>query len=83
MPKDQTSPQEDNIQNLYFEEAYAKLGEILESVENGGVRLADSTQIYERGMGLATYCNHLLDKAKLRITEITQNNSHPSVLEDE
>ena len=83
MPQDQTSQQEDNIQDLNFEEAYSKLGEIVESLENGGLTLAESTQIYERGMGLATYCNHLLDKAKLRITEITQNNSHSSLLEDE
>ena len=29
MPQDQTSQQEDNIQNLNFEEAYSKLGEIV------------------------------------------------------
>ena len=43
MPQDQTSQQEDNIQNLNFEEAYSKLGEIVESLENGGLTLAEST----------------------------------------
>ena len=55
MPQDQTSQQEDNLQNLNFEEAYSRLGEIVESLENGGLTLAESTQIYELGMGLANY----------------------------
>ena len=83
MPQDQNSQQEDNLQNLNFEEAYSRLGEIVESLENGGLTLAEATEIDERGMGLANYCNHLLDKAKLRITEINQNNNHSSLLEDE
>ena len=83
MPQDQTSQQEDNLQNLNFEEAYSKLGEIVESLENGGLTLSESTQTYERGMALANYCNHLLDEARLRITEITQNNNHSSLLENE
>jgi len=32
---------------------------------------------------LANYCNQLLDETKLRITEITQNNSPFSSGEDE
>jgi len=83
MAQYQTNQSEDNIQDLNFEEAYSKLGEIVQSLENGGLTLLESTQIYERGMVLANYCNHLLDDTKLRITEITQNNNHSRPHEDE
>ena len=46
MPQDQTSQQENNLQNLNFEEAYSKLGEIVESLENGGLTLAESCLLY-------------------------------------
>ena len=83
MAQNQTYHSEDNIQDLNFEEAYSKLGEIVQSLENGGLTLLESTQIYERGMILANYCNHLLDETKLRITEISQDNNHSKPLDDE
>ena len=83
MAQNQTYQSEDNIQDLNFEEAYSKLGEIVQSLENGGLTLLESTQIYERGMILANYCNHLLDETKLRITEISQDNNHSKPLDDE
>ena len=83
MAQNQTYQSEDNIQDLNFEEAYSKLGEIVQSLENGGLTLLESTQIYERGMILANYCNHLLDETKLRITEIAQDNNHSKPPDDE
>ena len=81
---DQQSYQfEDHLQNLNFEEAFLKLGEIVQSLEKGGLALTEATNIYEHGMALANYCNQLLDETKLRITEITQNNSPFSSVEDE
>ena len=75
---------DDHFQNLNFEEAFLKLGEIVQSLEKGGLALTEATNIYEQGMALANYCNQLLDETKLRITEITQNNSpFRSVEEDE
>ena len=69
---------------MNFEEAFLKLGEIVQSLEKGGLVLTEATNIYEQGMALANYCNQLLDETKLRITEITQNNSpFRSVEEDE
>ena len=83
MAQNQTYQSEDNTQDLNFEEAYSKLGEIVQSLENGGLTLLESTQIYERGMILANYCNHLLDETKLRITEISQDNNHSKRPDDE
>ena len=83
MAQNRTYQSDDNIQDLNFEEAYSKLGEIVQSLENGGLTLLESTQIYERGMILANYCNHLLDDTKLRITEISQDNNHSKPLDDE
>lgn len=83
MSQDQTNQSEYNLQDLNFEEAYSKLGEIVLSLENGGLTLLESTQIYEHGMALANYCNDLLDQTKLRIAEITENNNNSRLLEDE
>ena len=83
MPQDQNHQSEDHLQNLNFEEAYSKLGEIVISLENGGLTLSESTLIYERGIALANYCNHLLEETQLRVTEITDNNNHPRSHRDE
>ena len=83
MAQNQTYQSEDNIQDLNFEEAYSKLGEIVQSLENGGLTLLESTQIYERGIILANYCNHLLHETKLRIAEIAQDKDHSKPPDDE
>ena len=84
MSTEQSGQSEDHFQNWNFEEAFLKLGEIVQSLEKGGLALTEATYIYEQGMALANYCNQLLDETKLRITEITQNNSpFRSVEEDE
>ena len=84
MSTEQSGQSEDHFQNWNFEEALLNLGEIVQSLEKGGLALTEATNIYAQGMALANYCNQLLDETKLRITEITQNNSpFRSVDEDE
>ena len=49
------------------------LGEMVDSLENGGLSLAESTVIYQQGMSLVRRCNQLLNEAGLKITELTDN----------
>ncbi len=54
-------------QTLSFEEAFAKLGEILQKLETGDLPLSESLALYEEGMTLAKYCNAQLDAAELKV----------------
>ena len=56
--------------SLTFEDAFRKLSEMAESLEQGGLTLADATAKYAEGMSLVKLCNRLLDEAELKITTL-------------
>ena len=58
------------IASLTFEQAFQTLGEMAESLEAGGLTLAEATARYEQGMVLVRRCNQLLDQAELKITNL-------------
>jgi exodeoxyribonuclease VII small subunit len=65
------NPETQNAESLSFEEAFRRLGEMVDSLESGGLPLAEATIIYQRGMGLVRRCNQLLNEAELKITQLT------------
>ena len=67
---------------LSFEEAFRRLGEMVDSLENGGLPLAEATLLYQRGMGLVRRCNRLLNEAELKITQLTSNMDEPAPAND-
>lgn len=66
--KEPQSPQD--LDALSFEEAFRRLNEMAESLDDGGLSLADATARYEEGMNLVRRCNQLLDEAELKITNL-------------
>ena len=56
--------------SLSFEEAFRRLSDMAETLEDGGLTLADATARYEEGMSLVRRCNQLLDDAELKITNL-------------
>ena len=56
--------------SLSFEQAFQRLGELAESLDAGGLTLAEATGRYEQGMVLVRRCNQLLDAAELKITSL-------------
>ncbi|HAI09488.1 MAG TPA: exodeoxyribonuclease VII small subunit [Dehalococcoidia bacterium] len=58
------------METLSFEEAFQRLNEMAESLDDGGLSLADATARYEEGMNLVRRCNQLLDEAELKITNL-------------
>jgi exodeoxyribonuclease VII small subunit len=54
-------------QNLTFEQALARLEEIVRSLENGQTKLEDSLALYEEGIRLVRLCNERLDGAEQKI----------------
>ncbi len=67
-PHGQDSVQD--LDSLSFEEAFRRLSEMAEALENGGLTLAEATARYEEGMGLVRRCNQLLDETELKITHL-------------
>ena len=53
-----------------FEEAFRKLEKTVQAMEKGNLTLEESTKLYEEGVTLASWCNELLSKAELKITEL-------------
>lgn len=52
---------------LTFEEALARLQQILQSLESGNAPLDDSLAMYEEGVRLVKLCNQKLDSAQQRV----------------
>ena len=70
--------------SLTFEEAFRKLSEMAETLEQGGLTLAEATARYAEGMSLVQMCNRLLDEAELKITTLKDAYAEiPKVPDDE
>lgn len=50
-----------------YEQAREELAEVVRKLESGGVPLADSMALWERGEKLAAICQQWLDGAKAKI----------------
>jgi exodeoxyribonuclease VII small subunit len=65
------------IQGMTFEEAFSELEEVVNQLEVGGLPLEDSLTLFERGQALAAHCSQLLDKAELKVKQITSEGESP------
>lgn len=54
-----------------FEESFEELEEAVRRLEAGNLPLEEAIALYERGMQLAQECNDLLDKAELRVRQLS------------
>lgn len=55
---------------MTFEEAFKRLEELVQTLEEGKLSLEDTRRLYEEGMDLAKLCNRMLSATELRITEL-------------
>jgi exodeoxyribonuclease VII small subunit len=62
-----------DINELSFETAYAELESIITKLESGDLPLDDSVTLFERGRQLSEHCQSLLDKAELRVSQLTSD----------
>ncbi len=79
-----TDPQDSDLdlESLSFEEAYSRLGEMVETLESGGLPLVEATALYEQGMSLVKRCNQLLEQTELKITGLKETFAAPPVSDD-
>ena len=62
-----------DINELSFETAYAELEGIITKLESGDLPLDESVTLFERGRQLSEHCQALLDKAELRVSQLTSD----------
>jgi exodeoxyribonuclease VII small subunit len=60
-------------ENLSFEQALARLEQIIKSLESGGTPLDQSLELYEEGVALVRQCNGKLDNAAQRIKVLSRD----------
>lgn len=75
--KQMVNPQQSNAENetlaaledegLSYEDAYARLEQILDALETGDLPLEEALSLYEMGSALTSYCARKLDQAELRV----------------
>jgi len=66
---DTNNEEKDKINDMSYEEAFYRMQEVLERLENGNVKLDESLKLYEEGIKLYRYCNRILGEAELKITK--------------
>ncbi len=59
------------IDSLSYEQAFAELEKIVEQLEGDLANLDQALQLFERGQALAKHCAALLEKAELKVQELT------------
>ena len=59
--------------NMKYEEAMKKLEELVLKLEKNDMSLEDTVKVYDEATKLSGYCTALLENAKLKITELSQD----------
>lgn len=57
---------------MTYEQAMARLEEIVTKLDDGSLPLDKSIKLFEESTKLASFCNTSLEKAKLKITELSE-----------
>jgi exodeoxyribonuclease VII small subunit len=60
----------EKLECLSFEDTYARLEQIIQTLEQGDLTLEQSVNLYEEGMRLAEQCDRHLNKAELKVTQL-------------
>ena len=65
------SPSKKNQEDLTFEQAFSELETVVAALESEGRPLNEAIALYERGQVLAKYCAELLEKAELKVRQLS------------
>jgi len=66
-----------------FEDKLARLEEITTLLENSGIGLENSIQLFEEGVKLSKECLSVLEKAELKVTTLKKDLSKINNLEED
>lgn len=62
------------MENMTYEQAIKRLEEIVSILEKNEISLDDALELFEEGTKLSAFCSDKLNNAKIKITEIEENN---------
>jgi exodeoxyribonuclease VII small subunit len=65
------SPSSKKLEELSYESAFAELESIVSALEGESRPLDESINLYERGQALAAHCAALLEKAELKVRQLS------------
>ena len=65
------SPSKKTSEDLAYEEAFAELESIVEALEGEQRPLNEAIALYERGQALSKHCAALLEKAELKVRQLS------------
>jgi len=67
------------IEDMTYEQAFAELETIVSALEANQISLEESLALFERGQALSQFCAAQLDRAELRVTQLTS--ARPDMLD--
>ena len=67
----------DNISELTFEQAVARIDEIVTSLERGDAQLDKSLALFEEGVKLIEICGTMLDSAEQKVLSLQKTVNDP------
>jgi exodeoxyribonuclease VII small subunit len=73
---EQTNPEE-----LSYEQAFEELQTVIGSLESGEKPLEEALALFERGQALYQRCTELLDKAELKVQQLSESGDLSSFTE--
>ena len=65
------------VEDLSYEEAFAELETIVTSLESGEQPLEGALEVFTRGQLLVKRCAELLEKAELKVRQLSSESSEP------
>jgi exodeoxyribonuclease VII small subunit len=63
------------VEDMSFEESFAKLDELVQKLENGGLDLDKSLEVYEQAIALRDHCRKILEQSERRVQKIMEISS--------
>ena len=58
---------------ITYEDAIKRLEEIVSKLDDGSMPLEESIKLFEESTKLVAICNNYLEKAKLKVTELSES----------
>ena len=71
LPDDKVENEKIPINNLTYEQAFMELETTVAVLESGDHSLQVALSLFDRGQALASHCADLLDKAELRVLQLS------------
>lgn len=66
-----------SVEQLTYEQAFSQMQEVVSSLETEEHALDEALELFERGQALAKHCAVLLEKAELKVQQISGDETIP------